>query len=253
MATKREGNFSVKWVPIDDLVVNPKYQRNINRAHVNKINEHFDAHCVTPIRTCLTDIGNEIVDGQHTWEVLKLQGWRAVPTISLNGGTTEKEAASYFGTLNSGRKGLRPIEMFHAAVAAENPRALELKRICASAGLQVTGSKGPNSIAAVRAIEEIYEDGGEAALKNALYVATNAWDPADDMRLDRRMLLGIHEWLVAGGEIGRTIDRLSRISPQAILRKAQMESGYNTGHGIGVVVSREIGRVYRKRAPRASS
>lgn len=237
--------MAIEWIGLNDLIVDSSYQRGQNRAHIDKIVSNFNPNLVNPVR--VFKIGNEyhVIDGQHTREVLRTMGWEEAPCLVLNGTTGVEEAADYFVKVNTGRKALRPLEVFNAALTAKNPQAVAIDRIVTSFDLRVAAGT-TSGIAAVKRLERIYKDGGKSALESVLRVITQTWDPDEQHRFHGNMLLGMHLYLMREPSVNleRIVTRLKRTSPVDILRKARASA---IGSDIAYATEREIREAVKRR------
>lgn len=251
---RKQREMTIEWLPEDTLYVNSEYQRSLNRTHINRLVENFNPNLINPIRVFDNNGRREVIDGQHTLEVLRAKGWKAVPALVLNGTTGVEEAADYFVKVNTGRKSLRPLEVFHAALTAKNPQAVAIAEVLAEYGLRVATGV-PNGIAAVKKLEMIYKNGGASALRRVLTIITSSWDSDERDRFHGNMFTGLHLFLSrpdAPTNLDRLIGKLRKTSPVAILRKAHVDSTSVGGSmGAGYAVERQIQKAARRRSATA--
>lgn len=247
----KRSSLTIVRIPESQLHVNDDYQRNLNVALVDKIVEGFDEALVDPVRVWKTgEDSYEIIDGQHTTEALRQLGRRVIPCFVLNGSTTMEDAAAFFVKRNTGRKPLRPLEIFKADLAAKNPRAVAINKIVEEFGLRIASGVA-DGIAAIRKVQRVYDDAGPTGLRNVLTVITGAWDSSDKDRLHGNMILGISGFIQHDNpDLEKLIERLKRVAPVTLLRQAHAVAGTNDGGGSNIMaaaVENEIRKTIRKR------
>lgn len=261
MARKRNV-MEVTWVPAEKLVdmdgvplVNHDYQRSLKPEHLKEIEAEFHEALIDPLRIWWknSDVA-EIWDGQHTAWMLINRGWKALPCFVLNGKTNEKELAHLFVMRQKLRKPLRPLEVFKAELFAGNPRAVAINNIVEEFGLRIA-SGFSNGIAAVKKVEKVFDAAGADGLRAVLTVITRTWEDDRD-RLHGNIILGLHNYLqherpermTMEDFIGRTVTKLSRVSPVEILRKAHATAAHEGGGNImATAVENEIRKAIRRR------
>jgi hypothetical protein len=117
------------------------YQRSTdNQASqrlITSIAANFDWRLCAPLIVSRRGDGEFVViDGQHRTMAAKLRGMDDLPCCVFTYDSPEDEA-KFFITANRSRKPMNRLDDFHAAIAAGDDLALEIRRIVTSAGLSV--------------------------------------------------------------------------------------------------------------------
>ena len=101
-------NIKEYKVDIDNISVNPKYQRPLNETWVRKLVKNYDDAKVNQLILSATPEGKYyVVDGQHTVEATRrVKGEHVLLPAKVFFGLTEKEEADLFYTYNTDRKAL---------------------------------------------------------------------------------------------------------------------------------------------------
>tara|TARA_R100000773_G_C4202877_1_gene104739 strand:+ start:79 stop:921 length:843 start_codon:yes stop_codon:yes gene_type:complete len=124
------------WVPINKLIVNKNYQRNIDNRLVNNITKNYDSSMIGTI-TVTTDeelweeLSYEIIDGQNRVKAIKnVLGSNATIQVNCIYNLNEEEKAKYFYELNKNRKSLSSMDLFKAKLVSGDKDSLNLHEIC---------------------------------------------------------------------------------------------------------------------------
>lgn len=129
------------WVPIADIYVDHVYQRTLesaaSRALVAKIAANF---CWARFGAALltkTDKGFAALDGQHRIEGARVRGdIKSVPAVIVEAGTTAEQAMAFVGA-NMDRVPVNLFALHHARLAAKEPVAVEINKVCKAAGIEI--------------------------------------------------------------------------------------------------------------------
>lgn len=114
----------VVWLDLALLVVDQRYQREVNVRHVNRIVRAFNWNCYQPIVVCEREDGTyAVIDGQHRLEAAKKHPLvDALPCYIIDAPDVQRQAA-IFVAVNSVRRGLSSWQKFNGARAAGDPSA----------------------------------------------------------------------------------------------------------------------------------
>lgn len=136
---------SIEWVPTGELSVDETYQRrtdnHASRRLIASIAARFDWRLFGVLIVSRRPDGSlKVIDGQHRWSGAKQRGdIDQVPCCLSRFATTEDEAR-FFVQANRSRKPMNRLDDFHAALAAGDDEALEIRELVTDAGLQVSRS-----------------------------------------------------------------------------------------------------------------
>lgn len=162
---------SLIWVDIADLVIDPRYQRQITpkgRGMIQRIANNWDWRKSQPILVAGSESSKyAVVDGQHRAHAAALCGIRALPAMLVPMSLTEQAAG--FAAINRDRVSMTMPQIFRAELAAGTPWAIAARDAVAAAGCTLltynpTASKRqPGEIMAINLIRKMVEAGeGEA-------------------------------------------------------------------------------------------
>jgi hypothetical protein len=197
------------WLPIAQLVVDPRYQREITkqgRSNVRRIAasfhwKYFSAVVVAPVP------GGQyaIVDGQHRSTAAALCGHPAVPCQVIFADVNEQAQA--FSAINGAVTRVHNLAMHKAAVAAGDKDALAIEKAAAAAGVQVLRfpvselNQLPGQTMAIGAIRDCLREFGREAVVLGLRGVTetsNAVKGGLNATIVRAIVTVAGLWLVQG-------------------------------------------------------
>jgi hypothetical protein len=129
----------LQWIKTDRLVVDTEYQREIGRrgaTNVIQIAEYFDWSKFAPVIVAPVEGGRfAIVDGQHRTTAAMLRAIEEVPCQVVQADRA-KQAAAY-AAVNGNITKTTAQQLYHARLAASDPDALEISKICSSADVEI--------------------------------------------------------------------------------------------------------------------
>lgn len=166
----------LEWLPIDALVVDPAYQREVRaegRRAIEKIAASFEwskfsAVVVSPV----SNARFAIIDGQHRTIAAKLLGLPSVPCIVQH--LDRAGQAASFAAINGSVTKITSWNVFKAALAAGEGWAVRADRVAKAAGCRVmqhnksAKDKQPGEIFGVNTFRDLIERHGEDAVVLAL-------------------------------------------------------------------------------------
>ncbi len=170
----------LQWLRIDDLVVDPTYQRPIvgkGRRNVIRIAEAFSWSCFSPVIVAPVEGGKfVIIDGQHRTTAAAVVGFESVPCQIVIAAREQQAVA--FKAINGITVPISPMALHAAAIVAHEPWAIEVADVCARADVEVlrypvpVERQSPGQTMAVGAIARCLKSYGEATLITALQCIT---------------------------------------------------------------------------------
>jgi hypothetical protein len=210
----------LQWIEISRLVVDSTYQREIGkkgRFNINRINEGFEWSKFAPVIVASIEGGLcAVADGQHRTTAALLRGIEKVPCQIVYVDRT-KQAEAY-AAVNGNVTKTTPQQLFHARIAAGDPKALAVAEVCAAGGVEIvrrnlvraTTKQGQSqSIGAITRCLDVY---GQDTLITALQCITQTGDGnADYVRATIiealcEVLRPTPVWRDAGEELFRALD-----------------------------------------------
>lgn len=176
---------TLEWRSVAELMIDPVYQRSVetgpSQTLIRKIAMFWDWGLCQPLAVSRRPDGAlTIVDGQHRASAAKLRSdiphLPCVITAYANAG----DEAAAFVALNQMRRPLSALDLFKAAVAAEDKEALVIIDCIRSAGLDLAPHMNnkawkPGQLANIGGLREVYRGKGERVLRDALSVLSNAY------------------------------------------------------------------------------
>jgi len=132
---------ALAWLPIGKLSVDPKYQRDTgsrrSQSLIAKIAADFRWSRFGIVLCVKVGRAWHVIDGQHrVMAALARGGIAEVPAVVLPHATIEAAAAD-FVAINRDRVSVTPLHIHHAQLAAGDPAALAVARVCQQAGVTI--------------------------------------------------------------------------------------------------------------------
>lgn len=174
------------WIEVDAVDVDMRYQRTIegkrSRALIERIGKDFKwAACQAVMVAPAEKKGRfAVLDGQHRVEGAKRAGVKSIPAVIVAAGSVS-DYAQAFVRANLDRVAMNSISLYHARLAAEDPAATAIDRLCRSAGLSIpryqvpTASLKPGETIAVGSIGMLRKRHGERTAKLTLKCVADAY------------------------------------------------------------------------------
>ena len=171
-------NVHFEKIPINNLVSNQDYQRNLSQAHIEKTAENFDIFQINPVKVSRRDGINYVFNGQHTIEIVALaSGSRETPVwCMIYDDLCYANEADIFANQMKFVKSLLPYEIFMANIEAKNPDQLMIRDLVESYGMKISAKRAPGHICAVSTLEAIYKKYGYKVLNRVLRLIIATWE-----------------------------------------------------------------------------
>lgn len=221
---------SEQYVPVNALRVDPSYQRTTNITRVKKMAQAFEPSLVGRLVVSLRDEGEYyVVDGQHRLAAMRHCRIALAPCVVYHGWDAEREA-EVFRILNTTIKQPTHYERHRAGVCAKHSDALDIERIVADAGCQLTerhprgGSRG--HVAAINTCYQIYhsKNGGAELLRRTFHILSDSFGD-EAHAFDSDLITGMAYFLWRAGREPHFDERhlrevLKLTTPTDLLREA---------------------------------
>lgn len=237
------------FIDVDRLVIDRTYQREVDSAHVQRILEafswrFFQAITVTPLK----DGKYAVIDGQH-----RTVAARAHPEVSkipcvVVDAKTAKEQAEGFIRMNMSQRRISTVEIYWAALAAEEPEYLTMEKLFARCGIQVatgvgTGILPAKTLAAVNTVRNRVRRHGEKTMETALKAVVTAWP--DTPNTLTAWIVAATEQVVRLEDIGvrRLADALRPWTPARLIargRNLAAQQEIKTAEAIVRLIARDL-------------
>ena len=233
-------NVHYELIPIKNLVSNQKYQRNLSVKHINRTAAHFDLYQVNPIKVSRRDGINNIINGQHTVEIIALvSNSRDTPVwCMIYDDLDYTHEAEIFANQMKYVKSLSPYEIFQANIEAGGDQQLIIRDMVESYGLKIGPFKKPGCICAVSALEKIYQTYGFKVLDRTLFLLIGTWE-GEDLSLSSNMLLGIAKLIITFGDKLKDDlfkEKLGRVSCKELCRTAKDRKAGSLGYAEAMLI-----------------
>lgn len=228
-------------IPINQLVSNQDYQRNLSMLHVRKTAEHFNLYQINPVKVSRRDGVNFVFNGQHTIETVALvSGSRDTPVwCMIYDDMDYKVEADVFANQQKCVKPLSPFEIFLANIEAENELQTAIKALVESYGLTIGKAKGPGVICAVSSLELIYRNHGFHVLDRTLRLCAGTWE-GEPNSLCSGILKGIAKLVIAfGDDLKDDVfkEKVGSYSSRDICRTARERKAGATGYAEAMLIA----------------
>jgi hypothetical protein len=176
---------TLEWRAIGELLIDPTYQRSIDtgpsQSLIRKIAMYWDWGLCQPLAVSRRPDGSlTVVDGQHRASAAKLRGDIPHLPCVITAYSCAGDEAAAFVALNQMRRPLSALDLFKAAVTAEDTEALLILDCMASAGLSLAPHSNhtawkPGQIANIGGLRTVLRSKGERVLRDALAILSNAF------------------------------------------------------------------------------
>lgn len=218
-------NVRFELIPIKELVSNQDYQRTLSIAHIRRAVENFDLYQINPVKVSRRNGINYVFNGQHTIEiVVAASGSRDTPVwCMVYEDLTYVHEASVFADQQKFVKRLTPMETFIAHIEAKEDKYLMIQDLVRSYHLEISESRGNGNIAAVGALEYIYDKYGYHVLDKSLRLCVGTWE-GEQYSFAANILKGIARMVYAYGDVFREDifkDRIGLLSVKQLTRTAK--------------------------------
>ena len=210
---KVEDHFAAyKLILFSELSkVKPSFQRPVSMKQVNKIVDKWNKFMLNPPLVCeiVGRDGIQIIDGQHTVESTRLQGYNGMPMGHI-GRVREKTAAALYILRNTLRRMVQGRDKFIASVIAGFEAEVSVADIIERyATYDKPGSREFDTIKCVAFLVAVWEKDPDI-LDDALFILCKAFNkdiPSNYCRWCNPLIIGLVNFLFAGKRSGKPIKR----------------------------------------------
>lgn len=231
-----------------DYVADGGYQRPLAEAKVNAIIKNFMPEAVG-VGIVADRTGTLfIVDSNTRAAALRKMGYAEFPAIVFKSHGREHEAA-VFSICNGKRTNVPAWVQFRASVLAGDGTAIGVVAMCEQLGLVVAEKQRAwPQIACVRALMSSYRADGGVSLRKALHVIVKAWS-GEEMALTSYIVAGLSRLMyrVDGIDLDRLIAKVSKQSPEGVIRQSDPQKLAGGGQGRTTETARTFARIYNTR------
>lgn len=244
----------LQWLKIEDLVVDPSYQRPIagsGRRNVERITNAFCWCCFRPVIVSPVQGGKfAIIDGQHRSTAAALAGFESVPCQIVVAAREEQAAA--FKAINCVTTPISRVAVHAAALVAGEPWAVRVADVCVRADVELLrypvpiNKQGPGQTMAVGAINQCLRKYGEETVITALQCVTQTSNNLVGL-LKARMIKALcnvisrhYEWCEGGLALLDAFDQINLSAIQAQLPAEQSGLDANPVESMADVIAAQL-------------
>ncbi len=240
-----------KWLPIKDMIVDPRYQRPVHKAEVGRIAANMDLDLLGVWTVNVRDSGEvALIDGQQRREAFIALNWLDVTApCNVYTGLTVQEEAEKFYALNGLRVAVSTSDKWKARLVAGEKLAVDISAVAHEVGYDVpvhrySPKNAPHgALLCYATLEKAYTRAGRAHLKEILTTIMAAWGVNTPLATSAYLVGGMDAFLmryrgIAGGlDMPGFIKRLAKATPVGILQSRR------TARGIATSANIEVARV----------
>jgi hypothetical protein len=176
---------ALRWLRLDEMFVDHSYQRSLaepqSQTLIRQIAVFWNWELCQPLTIAKRPNGAlMIVDGQHRHAAAKLRGdIETLPCIVSTYATAGDEAAA-FVALNKNRRALTALDLFKAALAANDAEAKAVLSAIEDAGLRLASSTNlftlkAGAVSNIGGLLRCYRNCGEPTLRTALATLASSY------------------------------------------------------------------------------
>lgn len=224
--TTKKVTLPVRLVPVDRIIVDSEYQRDLDRSWVQKQKNNGWDEALAQVVT-LSSRGGLLhcVDGQHRVELARECHIDKLWAYVIEG-LSKKEEADLFTQFQLRRRALKVYELFKADLVADKAHALDIVKVVHSHGLRIDRHAGVGVVRAVGALVRVHRLGGRMLLDETLRVLLREWSLDDADVLQGKVIEGLAIYLHSfrndpNFDMTRLDRVMPKIGPTALVRRAQ--------------------------------
>lgn len=229
--------YEFKLIPLSQIVVDRRYQRELVPRTIKNMTDEFDYHLVNPIKVTFRDGCYHAFDGQNTATGLRINFGDAylAPCMVYYDVNEWIDEAEIFEDCNAknASKALSASDMWKSKISRGEDKYVTIKNIAEKHGFQlaigVTWKKEPGWIRALDALEYCFDILGGELFDEMMEIVASAW-AYDPKSVQATLLRGVAIFIKTyNGDYDKTslIEKLRKETPANILRagKASAEGG----------------------------
>ncbi len=166
-------------VAVDDLFVDPSYQRAADMCRARKVAGTWDHKLVGVIEVSDRGAGQHpryaVVDGQHRWRAALLT---EVPVLvaKVHEGLSISDEAALFDRLNRQRVRTGTWDHWRARRSAGDETVVAIERVVNASGLRVENAPREGCVRCTATLEKLAALGGPELVEATLKVILDVWD-----------------------------------------------------------------------------
>ena len=239
-------DVSFELIPINELVTELNYQRNLSKKHIKEMIASFDIHQVNVVKVSRRDNKNYVFNGQHTIEAIAtLSGSRETPVwCMVYDDLIYQSEADIVAKQGENIKPLSPYETFIANIEADSDKHILIKDLVESYQLEIVSCKKLNGICAISTLEKIFDESGYQILDQTLHLIIRTWE-GEQGSFNSNMLKAVAKLITTYGDTLREnifIEKLGNVSIKELTRTAKERRPGSMGYVEAMVIYYNKGR-----------
>jgi hypothetical protein len=237
-----------KWLDVDN---GPSgYQRAYDEKWAQRIADNWDDSKARPVNVRLRDGYLYVTNGQHTANAAVKAGRNQILAIINNGRPSREREAREFRTFQTAVKRMTAYDNYRAALVAQEPDALILRKVTAELGITVGPKKDKGRpglvLTSLTAARRIAAE-GEASIRNVLGVCL-VWDETDGARFRYEVLEAV-QTAIEGNGTAVVLANARRNSARDLWANALAKSGGKGGYVAIAMLASLLGKKARGKTP----
>jgi hypothetical protein len=232
----RDWPYRFELIPLDDLFVDPTYQRPLS-SFAERIKRDYNPAMVG---TLVVSERNDrrrkaqyaVVDGQTRMYGMGANGEPVAPCLVYTDLSPAQEA-KLFADLQTQRRGMATSLRFRAALVSGDEEAQTIAAVARAVGMKIAGDGDLSGIKSIAAVEWLYRR-DPTLLRRVLEIVSAAWpegSTVQDPRTRGEILRGVGRFILEHDpDDERLIERLSKVTPTQLRHRA---NALREGSGIG--------------------
>ena len=250
-AASIEQKSEITTLPLEDLLIDTDYQRNIDPDRVSRMAHAWNPDLVGIIVVNQRENGKfYVVDGQHRVAAMnRLDNYPETVVVQLFRGLDKEEEALLFWKLDSVRANLTTGAAFKARLVANDADALAIFDAGLKAGFQMDPALGniPGNLRCWATLDQVYRRVGASGLTDILTILRQAW-PNETNAGSAPVIRGME---LFANHYGNRIDKkrlliaLRSTTPEALVARARAMS-QTMSSAVGEVVAINILGLYNR-------
>jgi hypothetical protein len=168
-------------LPVSELLIDPVYQRSLNRERVGRIVKSFNPRQFGYLKVSHRNGKYYVIDGQHRLAAARILGYTSLPCNVCEGLNQQAEAED-FRIQQDNMSRIHTRDRFKAAIAAEDEESLRISKILSEYGYTLQGfgisAQSENCIGSISTLQRIVRSSpdGFKILDLTLYLIKMTWD-----------------------------------------------------------------------------
>lgn len=235
-----ERDISYEFLPLHILEAEPEAQRTTDNKRAQRIADTWEPAMLGSLIVAAVGDRRVVVDGMHRVEGARIRGDVKELHAQIVHGLTLQERARLFLRLQAERRNVAPEVYYRVALTAGEPREVGIDLVLEARGLRVGGTPTTNTIAAVRAMQHLYDFGerngvdGSVAVALTIDMLASTWGTIEGGdRWAGDLIAGVGRLCVLNPEVSRhrLVQTLAKDKPRGWIATATSNARGSSGSG----------------------